>query len=191
MQFASRFNLTMDSDTVRMCREVKDNFCELSSERVCEEWRKWARGAHPSRGLVVLRETGWLDHFPALHMMLDVPQDPQRHPEGNVWIHTMLVVDQAASRGAGEAVMFAALLHDTGKAHRTEIGNDGRLHSFGHAQAGMELAKRFMEQLEMPKELTEKVIKLVGAHMWHLNGVSMSAARRWSRKVARRLWASW
>ncbi|MBU0778225.1 nucleotidyltransferase [Patescibacteria group bacterium] len=183
MQFASRFNLRMDRETAKTCRDLVFEFDTLSTDRVREEWLKWAKGKTPSAGLKVLLETSWLAHSPELCLTLCCRQDPERHPEGTVWEHTLEVVDKAAESG-GDAVVFAALLHDVGKAHTTEVGSDGRLHSFGHAQKSAELARVFMERLEMPKKLTEKVVKLVGAHMWHLNGVNKNAARRWSRKIA-------
>lgn len=66
MQFCSRFNLTGASETVELCRSIVDRFCELSKDRIFTEWQKWAKGDQPSKGLVFLVQTGWIQHFPEI-----------------------------------------------------------------------------------------------------------------------------
>src|SRR5579875_1893876 len=109
MQFACRFDLTLDPATAEMSRATK--------------------AAHPGRIFEYLETTGWIRHFPELQRLRGVPQDPEWHPEGDVAVHTMHVVDFAARiagrdhcQGDDRAVlMFAALAHDFAKADTTAL----------------------------------------------------------------------
>ena len=66
MQFCSRFGLTAAPETVELCRSIANRFHELSADRIFTEWQKWAKGAHPSKGLFFLVQTGWIQHFPEI-----------------------------------------------------------------------------------------------------------------------------
>ena len=66
MQFCSRFGLTSAPETIELRRSIADRFCELSKDRIFTEWQKWAKGSHPSKGLVFLVQTGWIQHFPEI-----------------------------------------------------------------------------------------------------------------------------
>ena len=66
MQFCSRFGLTAAPETIELCRSIADRFCELSKDRIFTEWQKWAKGSHPSKGLALLVQTGWIQHFPEI-----------------------------------------------------------------------------------------------------------------------------
>ncbi|MDO4558812.1 MAG: hypothetical protein Q4C47_07595, partial [Planctomycetia bacterium] len=100
MQFAARFGFTMDEGTVNLCRELFDEFPTLSEERILEEWRKWAlRGRFPSRGLAVLRQTGWIRGFPELAALCGCPAESGSQKScgdsgGDVWDHTCQVCDR-------------------------------------------------------------------------------------------------
>src|SRR5216683_567553 len=94
MQFACRFDLTVDAATAAMCRSIAGHYGTLPKERVCEEFMKWAaKSRRPGKILEYLDATGWLAHFPLLDRIRGVPQDPEWHPEGDVATHTMHVVD--------------------------------------------------------------------------------------------------
>lgn len=82
MQFASRFNLVAAPDTISMCNSIVDRFEELSKDRLFSEWEKWAKGSHPSQGILFLMQTGWAQHFPEIADMQGVEQDSEWHPEG-------------------------------------------------------------------------------------------------------------
>src|SRR6202012_145025 len=89
MQFAARLELTPGPETIALYRQMKNSFAELAVERVREEWFKWAQSSKfPSAGLRFLAATEWVDHFPEIKAMLDVPQEPEWHPEGDVFVHT-------------------------------------------------------------------------------------------------------
>ena len=80
-----------------MCRGLLPEATDLARDRIWHEWEKWAaRGTHPSLGLEFLRETNWLSLYPELEALVGVQQDPEWHPEGDVWTHTLHVCDAAA-----------------------------------------------------------------------------------------------
>ena len=101
-QFAARLEMPPDGELVALCRAL--DLDELSGERVFDEFRKLLlRAAKPSIGFAVLEDTGLLRFFPELDALRGVPQDPEWHPEGDVWVHTLMVLDAAASLRAGAA----------------------------------------------------------------------------------------
>ena len=105
---------------------------------------------------------------PVLRRLKDTPQSPVHHPEGNVWNHTMLVVDEAAKRRAESrcpaALMWAALLHDIGKPDTTRVRR-GKITSYDHDKVGAELARRFLSGFSMEPAMIDRVCALVRFHM--------------------------
>jgi tRNA nucleotidyltransferase (CCA-adding enzyme) len=177
-QFASRFQLVADPGTVEMCRELIGEADTLALERIWGEWEKWgSKGMIPSLGLRFLVETGWVSLFPELANLIDVPQDPAWHPEGCAWTHTLHVCDAGARICDREGVqgedrvmiILAALCHDLGKAlpenGGTTVFEDGHWRSPGHAEAGVPLARRFLERIGCLERIIEKVLPLVAEHM--------------------------
>jgi len=180
-QFASRFGMSMDKKTADLSRSLRNEYSELPKERVWTEWEKWgAKGRFPSAGIQVLKDTDWLELYPELAQMDGVKQDPEYHPEGDVLVHTMHVVDEAAKIAEREnldsreklILMFAALCHDLGKPETTVLKND-RWASPGHAQAGEKLTVSFLSSIGAPSWLIENVAPLVVEHMAHV-GVEMT-----------------
>ena len=97
VQFAARFGFQIATETHRLCRSLLGSYRELSVERVWGEWEKiGTRGRHISAALDVLTRTCWDTRYPELAHMHRIPQDPEWHPEGNVWTHAGLAADQAA-----------------------------------------------------------------------------------------------
>ena len=168
MQFAARFDLTARPETVALCSELSPD--NLSSERVFDEWKKLLlKGKTPSRGLAFLRDTGWDRHFPEIAALKGVRQDPDWHPEGDVFTHTGHCLDAFAKRRTGDEVRdlrvgLAVLCHDFGKATHTRF-IDGRWKSHGHEAAGEEPARRFLSRMTDQTELIHGVTVLVGNHM--------------------------
>ena len=98
MQFACRFDLTLDPATAEVCRSIVAEYATLARERIAEEFMKWAgKRGRPGRIAEYLTATGWMVHFPEIGALAGVPQDPGWHPEGDVGTHTMLVVDAAGA----------------------------------------------------------------------------------------------
>jgi tRNA nucleotidyltransferase (CCA-adding enzyme) len=193
MQFAARFDMRLAPETAELCRTLLPEAATLATERIWCEWQKWAaKGRKPSAGLRVLAETGWLALYPELEQLAGCPQDPEWHPEGDVWTHTMYVVDAAAEIAAREQLeddqrallIFAALCHDLGKPASTALGADGRIRSPGHAEAGVEPARALLQRIGSPRALVAQVAPLVREHMAH---IGMQVGDRAVRRLALRL----
>jgi tRNA nucleotidyltransferase (CCA-adding enzyme) len=199
MQFAARFDLTLAPETAALGRSIADRYRELPVERVWGEWEKWAvKSTVPSRGLVVLAETGWLTHFPEIAAMAGVPQEPAWHPEGDVLTHTRHCLDALARLPEWREsvalrrryLMFAVLTHDFGKPATTEQAERrGALRwlSPGHEEAGGPPAEAFLRRIGAPLDLIDWVRPLGRHHLAHHHGqpeFSDSAVRRLARKLA-------
>ena len=167
-QFAARLNFQMAPETIELCQTLDLN--ELSRERLLGEFAKLLlRAERPSIGLEILRQTMALRFFPELEALIDVPQDPTWHPEGCVWTHTLMVVDEAAKLRIGEekadlVLMFGALCHDFGKPETT-IWKDGHWRSPAHDVLGMQPTEKFLRRLTDEVSLIEKVTVLVREHL--------------------------
>ena len=167
-QFAARLNFQMAPETIELCQTLDLN--ELSRERLQGEFAKLLlRAERPSIGLEVLRQTKALRFFPELEALIDVPQDPTWHPEGCVWTHTLMVVDEAAKLRVREekndlVLMFGALCHDFGKPETT-IWKDGHWRSPAHDVLGMQPTEKFLRRLTDEASLIEKVKILVREHL--------------------------
>jgi len=154
LQFAARFELTVDADTKRICSAIPLD--DLPHERVWGEIEKLLlRATKPSIGLALALELGVIDKlFPELKALVGCEQEPEWHPEGDVWIHTLLVVDQARlriddlDRGRAAAIMLGAVCHDLGKP-MTTIFKDGRIRSPGHEEAGVAPALALLDRLNI------------------------------------------
>jgi tRNA nucleotidyltransferase (CCA-adding enzyme) len=173
MQFAARFGLSATEQTIQMSKGLLPESKDLARDRIWHEWEKWAlRGTHPSFGLTFLRETNWLSLYPEVEAIVGVQQDPQWHPEGDVWTHTLHVCDAAAKVAereqlAGEdriVVLLAALCHDLGKATHTHFEN-GRWHAYGHEVGGVEPTKAFLERIGCPIAIQDLIVPLVADHL--------------------------
>lgn len=170
VQFAARFEFDIAPETQEFCRVLP--ITELPMERMYGEWRKLLlKAAKPSIGLEWLRKLDLLEHYPELKALQGVQQDPQWHPEGDVWTHNNMVIDQAAllrSVEYGEtenlALMFGALCHDFGKPSTTHFDN-GRWRSPGHDVAGEAPTRSFLARLTREVALTETVVSLVREHL--------------------------
>ncbi|HXP86967.1 MAG TPA: HD domain-containing protein [Bryobacteraceae bacterium] len=194
MQFACRFDLTVDPETAALCRSIADQYDTIARERVAEEFMKWAvKGKRPGRIFEYLHATGWVRHFPEIGALKGVPQDPEWHPEGDVDIHTGLVLDAAARiaerdllEGDARAVLlFAALAHDFAKATTTTLRSRGgrmRWSAYGHEIDGGPITRAFLERMGIKSAIVDQVEPLVESHM-----VTTSIGREPSARAVRRL----
>ena len=152
------------------------------------------KGVRPSLGLEFLSRTRLIRHFPELEALEGVPQDAEWHPEGDVWTHTLMVVDEAAKLRTGEqdeAMMFAALCHDLGKPATTEVGEDGRVRSPAHDTAGVPVTVRFLERLRIGNQVARCVGVLVATHLAPALLVRQNSSHKAFRRLARKLkWIS-
>ncbi len=154
LQLAARFELTVDEQTKEICRRVPLD--DLPAERIWGEFEKLLlQAVRPSIGFALARELGVTPTLlPEMHALIDCPQEPEWHPEGDVWIHTLMVIDRAREanhdldRGRLAAIMLGAVSHDYGKPATTST-IDGRIRSLGHEEAGVEPASRFLDRLNV------------------------------------------
>lgn len=167
-QFASRFDFTIAPDTIELCRNI--DLSTLSKERVEEELKKaLLKADKPSIFFEELRKMDQLHTwFPELELLINLEQDPIYHPEGDVWTHTMEVLDRAASMRDKASdpyrFMLLALTHDLGKAVTTAEKN-GRIHAYEHEIKGMPLVESFIKRLTNERDVIAYVRNMVPLHM--------------------------
>jgi tRNA nucleotidyltransferase (CCA-adding enzyme) len=173
-QFAARFEFDIDPDTVALCRSV--DLSDLPAERIWGELEKLLLQAQrPSIGFEWLHKLGAIEQlFPEIQALIEVPQDPVWHPEGDVFVHTKLVVDRARELIAElvyprqVTVMLAALAHDFGKPATTEF-LEGRWRSRGHEEAGVAPAESFLDRINVHTldgyNVRGQVVALVRDHL--------------------------
>lgn len=192
MQFVARFNLTPAPETIEICSAIEPE--GLPPERLFAEWAKLlTKGKAISKGLNLLKATGWLKYYPELEALVGCKQDPKWHPEGDVWNHTLACLDAfAQNRTNDEAeeliVGLAVLCHDLGKPSTTKFEN-GHLRSKGHDEAGVAPTISFLKRLTNEERILQEVPPLVACHMqpfalWSAHAGD-AAVRRLSLKVKR------
>ena len=166
--FASRLGFDIADETISLCRSI--DLSGLSSERVEEELAKaLLRSDSPSVFFEELRRMDQLSFwFPELEALIGLPQDPLYHPEGDVWIHTMEVIDRAAAlRDKTDeplSFMLLCLCHDFGKAVTTELIK-GRYHAYQHEVKGIPLIESFLRRIVKEKSIRRYVTGMVPLHM--------------------------
>jgi tRNA nucleotidyltransferase (CCA-adding enzyme) len=174
IQFAARFEFTIDAGTAALCRTLPLD--DLPHERIWGELEKLLlRAARPSIGFTWARELDVTTKlFPELHALIDCPQEPEWHPEGDVWTHTLMVVDQARSRiddlshACQVALMLGAACHDFGKPATTAF-IDGRIRSLEHEPMGVPPAVAFLDRLNVHSidgyDVRAQVLGMVAHHL--------------------------
>lgn len=167
-QFAARFGFSIAADTQKLCEQI--DLSSLSHERVFDELKKaLLKAEYPSVFFRVLHAMYQLSTwFPEIEALMDVPQEPAYHPEGDVFVHTMLVLDRAAALRSKAVyplgLMVAALCHDLGKTTTTAL-IDGRVHAHEHEFAGISIAERLLERLSTERKLKQYVSNMIALHM--------------------------
>ena len=167
-QFAARFGFEIAPDTVELCRSI--DLSTLSKERIEEELRKaLLKAEKPSIFFEEMREMDQLEvWFPELAETIDLEQDPVFHPEGDVWTHTMEVIDRAAAFrdriSEPFRFMLLALTHDLGKIVTTEEKN-GRIHAYEHETKGLPLVESFVRRIINENDVIDYVLNMVPLHM--------------------------
>ena len=195
-QFAARFEFDIDAETIEICRKI--DLTDLPKERIWGEFEKILLQAEkPSIGLKWLYDLGVVEQlFPELKSLVGVPQQPEWHPEGDVDIHTLMVVDEARKLiddlpyAKKIAVMLGALCHDFGKPPTTKFF-DGKWRSHGHDEAGVEPTLSFLDKLGIYTiqgfDAREQIVQLVRYHLkpgeFYKAQPGDGAFRRLARKV--------
>jgi tRNA nucleotidyltransferase (CCA-adding enzyme) len=197
IQFAARFELHVADQTKEICRRVA--LTDLPAERVWGEVEKLLLAPRPSIGFALALELDVVDKlFPELKALVGCPQEPEWHPEGDVWVHTLQVIDQARTRvdtldrPQQIAVMLGAICHDFGKPATTAF-IDGRIRSIDHEEQGVAPASAFLDRLNVNSidgyDVRRQVLGITAHHlkpgMWFKvrDEVGDGAFRRLAQKV--------
>jgi tRNA nucleotidyltransferase (CCA-adding enzyme) len=174
MQFAARFEFSIDPATVALCRRIPLN--DLPAERIWGEFEKLLlRSKRPSIGLQAGLDLGVIDAlFPEFKALVGCPQEPAWHPEGDVWVHTLQAVDLAAGYIADLpmpkqiVVMLGTLCHDLGKPPTTKV-IDGRIRSLDHEAAGLPPTGRVLDRLNVHTmdgyDVRKQILAIVDNHL--------------------------
>ncbi len=180
-QFASRFRFRVAEETVELSRRM--SLKEIVPERILGELNKaLLKADKPSIFFEEMRKMDQLSFwFPEVEALIGVPQNPVYHPEGDVWTHTMNVVDEAAKlrkeAAYPEGLMMAAVAHDFGKAVCTTADGE-KVHALNHEKEGVEITRGFLGRISKERRLEEYVLNMVKMHM----RPNMTAAAGSSRK---------
>ena len=197
MQFVARFDLDPAPETIAICRKMTPE--GLPPERLFGEWEKLLiEGVKISKGLNFLRDVSWVKYYPELERLIGCKQDPEWHPEGDVWNHTLCCLDAFArerdvrreTKDEDLVVGLAVLCHDFGKPACTSYDPvKKRIRSLGHDEEGVEPTLTFLNRLTNEERLLKEVPPLVRLHMrpfamWR-DKSSDGAIRRLAAKVVR------
>jgi tRNA nucleotidyltransferase (CCA-adding enzyme) len=174
LQFAARFEFTLDDATKTLCRGIPLD--DLPAERIWGEIEKLLlRARKPSIGFALGLELGVIERlFPELDALVGCPQEPEWHPEGDVWVHTLLVIDEARARvddlayPRQVAVMLGAVCHDLGKPSTTAFV-DGRIRSLEHEEEGVPPSTALLDRLNVHSmqgyDVRRDVLGIVANHL--------------------------
>jgi poly(A) polymerase len=187
VRFAANLGYTIDPGTLAAVKALAPEIKVVSAERIRDELIKTFTRPHAGRGLELLDESGLLEQvLPEVAAMKGVEQPPAFHPEGDVFVHTRLMLD-ALPPGASAVLAFAVLLHDVGKPPTFERAPD-RIRFNEHDRVGVEMSRVILQRLRFPNEQIEKVLVCVGEHM-HFQNVQQMRPAKVKRILARETFA--
>lgn len=162
-RFSAQFNFRPTHELLNMCEALRYSLKQLSRERILNEVIKALKSNKPSRFFETLLLCDCLSVlFPEIANLRGRIQPEKHHPEGDAFIHTLLVLDRARELGADEATMFAALVHDLGKA----VTEDNNLpHHYNHEVLGVPLVEAFCERLGASNEFRAVGVAVAREHL--------------------------
>jgi len=173
-RFAAACGLVVTAETETAMNRCRHMLKAVSPERIAQELTRMLTGPSPSRALTLLRETGMLDEFlPEIAALYGVPQPPDYHPEGDVWTHTLLMLDELDHPDVSLAL--AVMLHDVGKPSTLRHA-DGRIRFHGHEHVGQEMTREILGRLRYSRTIIDMTASLVGGHMKFFDAPRMRPA---------------
>jgi poly(A) polymerase len=167
VRFAARFGYTVEPETMRAIQKLAPEIGQVSAERVRDELTKLLTEGSARRGFELLDETQLLPHLlPQIAQMKGVQQPPQFHPEGDVWIHTLLMLEGLPPR-TSPTLAWGVLLHDVGKppTFSPPSGPNGRIRFDRHVEVGTRMAEEICERLRFSNDDTAQIASLVANHL--------------------------
>jgi len=164
VRFSARFGYTVEAQTFAAIRELAPQIHQVSHERVRDEILKMLTEGHARRAFELLDETNLLQEvLPEIKKMQGVEQPPQYHPEGDVWVHTLMLLEGLPAN-CSKTLALGALLHDVGKPPTFRRAPD-RIRFDGHAEVGTKMAEEICRRFRLSNDETEQVTALVANHM--------------------------
>jgi len=167
VRFAARFHFVIEPETAAAIRRLAPEILVVSAERLRDELTKILTEGAARRGFELLDELGLLSHvLPEIARMKGVQQPPQFHPEGDVWIHTLLMLEMLPA-GASPTLAWGTLLHDVGKppTFAPPTGPEGRIRFDGHVEVGTKMAEDICRRFRFSNDDTEQIAALVANHL--------------------------
>jgi len=182
IRFAARFEYRIDDSTFSAIRQMAHEIHQVSRERVRDELTKMLTEGHARRAFLLLDESGLLTEvLPEISAMKGVEQPPQYHPEGDVFVHTLLLLEKLP-QPCPPTLAWGALLHDVGKPPTFRIAPD-RIRFDGHVEVGVKMAEAICRRLRFSNDDTEHILALVNHHMRfaHIGQMKESTLKKFLR----------
>lgn len=180
IRFAANLNFSIEQETQKAIKRNAVKIKQISAERLQEELSKILTRVGARRGFELMAENGILrEILPEIDRLKGVEQPPRFHPEGDVWQHTLIMLELLPKEGKPNtnlSLVWATLLHDAGKA-LTRSEDENGVHFYGHVQHGEEIADNIMERLRFSRDNREAVLDLIHYHMVFMNVQKMRPGR--------------
>jgi poly(A) polymerase len=182
VRFASRFEYAIDPATFAAIKKLAEQIKVVSLERIREELTRMLTEGHGRRAFLLLDESRLLQHvLPEISVMKGVQQPPEFHPEGDVFVHTLLLLDYLP-QPCPMTLAWGALLHDVGKPATFRVAPD-RIRFDNHVEVGVKIAEQICRRLRFSNDETELILALVDNHMRFMDAMKMkqSTLKRFMR----------
>jgi len=174
VRFATQLGFEIESETFAAVKATAAKIKSISAERIRDELIKLFAPPHAARGLLLLRESGLLDHvLPEIAATIECDQSPDHHPEGSVFNHLVLMLQKLPS-DADSSLPWAVLLHDVAKpVTATKDEQTGNIHFYTHEKIGAEMAEALLERLRFPRKQIDDIVQTVRFHMQFKDATEM------------------
>jgi poly(A) polymerase len=185
IRFAARFEYVIEPETLAAIQDLAREIQVVSRERVRDELTKMLTEGHARRAFLLLDETGLLKEvLPEISAMKGVQQPPEFHPEGDVFVHTLLLLENLP-HPCPSTLAWGALLHDVGKPATFRVAPD-RIRFDGHVEVGVKIAEEICERLRFSNQDKAQVLALVDNHMrfGHVTRMKESTLKKFLRLPA-------
>ena len=185
VRFAARFEYAIEPATFTAIQKLAEQIKVVSRERVRDELTRMLTEGHGRRAFLLLDESGLLKHvLPEISAMKGVEQPPEFHPEGDVFVHTLLLLDNLPAP-CPLTLAWGALLHDVGKPATFRVAPD-RIRFDKHVEVGVKIAEKICRELRFSNDETEQILALVDNHMrfGHVTRMKESTLKRFLRMPA-------
>ncbi len=166
IRFAAQLDFEMEAQTFAAVQKHAEKIRVVSAERIRDELLKLFAPPHAARGLTLLHESGLMPHvLPELVPTLTCDQSPDYHPEGTVFNHIRLMLENLPRPLPDESLPWTAILHDIAKPRTMSRGDDGLIHFYTHEKVGAEMAEEILQRLKFPRKQTDEITTAVRHHM--------------------------